>query len=67
MGLVHLYGNTWEYTTTVKNSEDKTLVCLKGGDWKVPNFILNNNLKMYLEKDIRDYSTGFRIIKNNRD
>ena len=65
MGLVHLYGNTWEYTTTTKNNENMpTTVCLKGGDWKVPNFILNKNLKMYIEKDSRDYSTGFRIIKN---
>ena len=51
------------YKTTKNNEDEIQTVCLKGGDWKVPNFILNNNLKMYLEKDKRDYSTGFRIIK----
>ena len=63
MELVHLYGNTWEYTSTFKNDKDITQVCLKGGDWMVPNFILNNSLKMYIAKDKRDYCSGFRIIK----
>ncbi len=64
MGLTELYGSVWEFTSTIKKSDDDIIeVCLKGGDWKVPNFILNNNLQMFISKDSRDYCTGFRIVK----
>ena len=63
MGLYQLYGNVWEFTKTMKVS-DKIEVCLKGGDRNVPNFILNNKLRMYIEKSNRNFNTGLRLIRN---
>lgn len=63
MGLFHLYGNVWEYTSTIEIENQDINVCLKGGDYKVPNFLLNSQLKMLLDRECKKYSTGFRIVK----
>lgn len=64
MGVDQLYGNIWEYTSDIKIKDYKIFIYAKGGDWKIPNFILNNDLKMLLQKDSRNYSVGFRFIKD---
>ena len=64
MGLFHLYGNVWEYTSKIRLKKINDIeVCLKGGDSNVPEFLMNNSLKLFLSKDTTGLQTGFRIIK----
>ena len=64
MGLYQLYGNVWEFTQSMVVEDNETKICTKGGDWKVPNFVLNKNLKMFVKKFDSDNSIGFRMIHN---
>ena len=64
LGFNQLYGNVWEYTSDIRNSDEGIEVCLKGGDSNTPEFIMNNNLKLFLSKDTTGLQTGFRIIKS---
>lgn len=63
MEMYQLYGNVWEFTNTLSIS-DNIEVCLKGGDRHIPTFVLNSNLKMYIERDSNEYCVSFRMIKN---
>ena len=64
LGFKNLYGNVWEYTSDIrKNNYNEIEVCLKGGDSNFPEFLMNNNLKLYLPRDENCLQTGFRIIK----
>lgn len=65
LGFNQLYGNVWEYTRSINKTNDDVIeVCLKGGDSLFPDFIMNNNLKLYLPRDITGLQTGFRILKS---
>ena len=64
LGFNQLYGNVWEYTSEIRlNKINNIEVCLKGGDSNVPEFLMNNSLKLFLSKDTTGLQTGFRIIK----
>lgn len=63
MNVNQLYGNVWEFTKSIEIENDNLYVYTKGGDWKIPRFLLNNNLKLLLPKDNRNYSIGFRLVK----
>ena len=65
MGFYHLYGNVWEFTTSIEKDTDNNInICLKGGDWLTPSFIINNDLKMHIFRESQDFFTGFRLIKD---
>lgn len=64
IGLNNLYGNVWEFTSTIRKNVDSEIeVCLKGGDSDTPKFILNNNLRLFLTKINRNMKTGLRLVK----
>ena len=63
MNVNQLYGNVWEFTKSMEIENNNLYVYAKGGDWKIPRFLLNNNLKLLLPKDNRNYSIGFRLVK----
>ena len=63
LGFNQLYGNVWEYTSTHRNNQDINEICLKGGDSNIPEFLMNNSLKLFLSKYTTGLQTGFRIIK----
>ena len=52
-----LYGNVWEFT---KNDNTKEVIC-KGGDNKVPSFVMNNELSLKILKNQRNFSIGIRL------
>lgn len=62
LGVNQLYGNAWQYTKTI-TKDDNSKVCVKGGDYIIPMFILNNMLKMNVPIENRKHNIGFRIIK----
>lgn len=65
MNVNQLFGNTWEYTSSIKFENKKIHVCVKGGDYKIPQFILNKDLKMFLDCSNRSYNISFRLLKKN--
>ena len=66
MGINNLYGNVWEYTSSIRKiNKSEIEICLKGGDTLTPKFILNNKLKLYLPKWCQHYQTGFRVLKES--
>ena len=66
MDFYHLYGNVWEFTSNIKKDLNNNIsVCLKGGDWLTPHFILNNSLQMHIYRESQDYFSGFRIVVDN--
>ena len=65
LGFRQLYGNAWEYTNTFEiGSYNQTFVCLKGGNEMIPNFCLNKDLSLLINKYDNNHSTGFRIVRN---
>ena len=63
LGFNQLYGNVWEYTSTHRENLELNEICLKGGDSYIPEFLMNNSLKLFLSKYTTGLQTGFRIIK----
>ena len=62
--LKQLLDLIFAHGSTIENNQYDSKICVKGGDWKVPNFILNNDLEMRINKDSSDYTIGIRIIKD---
>lgn len=63
LGFYNLYGNVWEFTTSIRKKENSEIeICLKGGDSIVPDFILNNDLKIFILKINRNLSSGIRLV-----
>lgn len=53
-----LYGNVWEFTY----SDSSKYVNCKGGDNKIPSFMMNNMLTLKTSKENRYFSIGFRLV-----
>ena len=56
MKIYHMYGNVWEYTSTLSVDDQIINVCLKGGDFKIPSFLLSKDLKMNIERVKKEFN-----------
>jgi len=61
LGLTHLFGNVWEWTST---TNDKGKNILKGGSWMTFSYIINYDLQFTLKAYQNIFYTGFRVVKN---